>query len=330
LIKEAIRSGARQCKSCEILELSERTFQRWLKDTDREDKRKGSIRKVGNKLNDKEKEMIINTACSPEYRDFTPYQIVADLSSKSVYIASESSFYRALREKKLIKHRSMSKVSRKRQAPIERVATAANQLYSWDITYLSTNVNGIYYYLYLIMDVWSRCIVGWSIHESESSEYSEKLIEQTIKEQNATGVVIHSDNGKPMRNGNITSLFQRLGIISSYSRPRISTDNAYSESLFKTMKYRVNYPKRFSNILEAIDWVGNFVNWYNEEHKHSGIKYVTPAQRHNNTDVAILARRAGTYQEAKKKHPERWSRHTRDWSKETVVKLNSVGVINIS
>lgn len=310
-----------------MLSLSIRTYQRWKKDTTLEDKRKGSVRKVGNKLSEAEKEAVFAIACDPKYKDNTPHQIVAELASEGVYIASESSFYRLLREKDMIKHRSKSRFPASRKAPIERVATGKNQLYSWDITYLATEIKGIYYYLYLIMDVWSRYIVGWVVHEVESKVHSEKFLEATIKKHNAYGVIVHSDNGSPMRNGNIFSLFEKLEVTPSFSRPRVSTDNAYSESLFKTLKYKISYPERFESISEATNWVGDFVDWYNNEHTHSGIKYVTPKQRHTDADIEILEKRKRTYQEAKNSHPERWSKNIRDWSKETDVKLNSIGKI---
>lgn len=310
-----------------MLGLSIRTYQRWKKDTTLEDKRKGSPRKVGNKLSEAEREAVIRAACAPEYKDLTPHQIVAELASKGVYIASESSFYRLMREQDMIKHRSKSRVPVARKAPVERLATGKNQLYSWDITYLGTQVKGIYYYLYLIMDVWSRYIVGWSVHESESEIYSKQLLEETIKKHNAYGVVVHSDNGSPMRNGNVLILFQKLGVTASFSRPRVSTDNAYSESLFKTLKYQIDYPEKFDRIEDSIVWIGDFINWYNNEHTHSSIKYVTPKQRHTDEDIEILEKRKNTYTKAKKKHPQRWSKNIRDWSKETDVKLNSVGEI---
>lgn len=263
--------------------------------------------------------------CSlPEHVDLTPHQIVAKLASEGVYIASESSFYRVLREEKMLKHRSKSKEPVKRNRPFEKTATGINQVYSWDITYLRTDVNGSYYYLYLILDIWSRAIVGWTVKETENKEYAAALIEETVEKNNSHGVCIHSDNGKPMRNGTIDALYEKLGIIKSHSRPRVSTDNPYSESAFKTLKYQFDYPEIFTTIEEAINWVGNFVDRYNNKHTHSGIKYVTPNQRHTNKDVEILEQRKKTYQEAKKRHPERWTRGIRNREKETIVKLNSV------
>jgi putative transposase len=255
----------------------------------------------------------------------TAHQIVAKLASEGVYIASESSFYRVLREERMLKHRSKSKEPIRRNKPQEKTATGINQVYSWDITYLRTDINGIFYYLYLILDIWSRAIAGWSVKDSENKENAAALIEETIEKNNARGVCIHSDNGKPMRNGTIDALYEKLGIIQSHSRPRVSTDNAYSESLFKTVKYQPNYPEKFSTMEESLNWVGGFVDWYNNEHTHSGIKYVTPNQRHTDADVAILERRKRTYEEAKNKNPQRWRGKIRNWDKETFVKLNSVG-----
>jgi putative transposase len=291
------------------------------------DKRKGCNREVGNKLTESERAEIISVICSLEYVDLTVHQIVAELASKGVYIGSESSIYRILREKKLQKHRSKSREPVKRSKPPEKIATCPNQVYSWDITYLSTKIKGIYYYLYLILDIWSRCIMGWTVKESESKEYAASLIKETVERNNAKGVCIHADNGSPMRNGTIDVLYEKLGIIKSHSRPRVSTDNPFSESMFKTLKYQINYPEEFTSIEEALNWVGKFVDWYNNEHTHSGIKYVTPIQRHTGDDIEILERRKQTYKKAKEAHPERWSKGVRNWEKETVVKLNSVGNI---
>ncbi len=323
-IEETRKKGVSQKASCEMLGLSMRTYQRWQKDT--KDKRKESKRKVANKLSDSEKEAVMSVACSAKYKDNTPHQIVAKLATEGIYIASESSFYRILREREMMRHRSKSKVPVRRKKE-ERIATGRSQLYSWDITYLHTNIKGMYYYLYLIIDVWSRYVVGWEVHESESSEYSVKLLETTLIKNNGEKAIVHSDNGSPMRNGNVISMFQKLGVTASFSRPRVSTDNAYSESMFKTLKYQIKYPEKFESIEEAINWVGNFVNWYNTEHTHSGIKYVTPEQRHTDADIKILERRQATYEAAKAKHPERWTGSTKDWTKETNVTLNSVGKI---
>ncbi len=176
------------------------------------------------------------------------------------------------------------------------------------------------------MDVWSRKVVGWAIHEEESAEHSAKLIRaayarEGIKENE---LVLHSDNGGPMKGSTMLATLQRLGVISSLSRPSVSNDNPYSESLFRNLKYRPQYPQHgaFSSLKDAWVWVESFVAWYNTEHRHSSIRFVTPQQRHEGLQETILSNRRRVYQEARKRNPRRWSKQTRNWSPVEVVRLN--------
>ena len=203
--------------------------------------------------------------------------------------------------------------------------TAPDQLFSWDITYRPTPTKGIYFYLYLFMDIFSRKIVGWQVHDVESSELAGEVIRDICKRENIAPnqVVLHSDNGSPMKGATMLATLQTLGVMPSFSRPAVSNDNPYSESLFKTMKYRPVYPRKaFANILAARQWVGTFVAWYNHEHRHSGIAFVTPAQRHAGLDGDLLRQRVKVYEAAKAQHPERWSGATRNWNPVSIVHLN--------
>ncbi len=210
--------------------------------------------------------------------------------------------------------------------PREYVATGSMQVAAWDITYLRSLVRGMFFYLYLVEDVWSRMIIGWAVHEFESAELAAALVERIRREtpgHDLRGWVLHSDNGNPMKGATMLATLQRLGVVSSFSRPSVSDDNAYAESLFRTMKYRAKYPSAgFATVEDASRWVRDFVAWYNEEHQHSGIGYVPPAARHAGEDLAILAARRTTYAIARSKHPERWARHTRAWSRPETVTLN--------
>jgi len=224
----------------------------------------------------------------------------------------------------MLQHRSASR-PRKHAKPKELIAAGPNQLWSWDITYLLTTVSGIYFYLYLFLDVFSRKIVGWSVHPMESSEYAANLVKQVyLDESIAEGeVTLHSDNGSPMKGATMLMTLKKLGISASFSRPSVSDDNPFSESLFKTMKYRFDYPSMpFNQIEDAVEWVEQFVKWYNYEHCHSAIKFVTPAQRHTGMDKAILAARQVAYEAARQRNPERWSGATRNWDYISTVKLN--------
>lgn len=326
-INEAIQSGARKYKACETIGISLRTIERWEKDNIG-DKRGMVEREPANQLSEEERQKIVQICCSERFRELTPNEIVPILAEEGVYIASESTFYRILREENLLAHRAESKSAQKRSKPPELKADGPNQVWSWDITYLLSNIKGKYYYLYMIEDVWSRAIVGWEIHENESSELASVLMDRLAVEKNIEGIRLHSDNGPPMKGATMLATLERLGVVPSFSRPRVSNDNPYSESLFKTLKYIVGYPKSFSTIENARKWVQGFVDWYNNEHRHSGIKYVTPMQRHSGEDKIILEKRKQTYKKAKANNPGRWSGKTRDWDWIETVKLNPENIQN--
>lgn len=294
-----------------------RTCQRWTETGKvRGDGRADAIRPVPrNKLTDTERERIVTTMQLPAYKDLPPSQVVPALADKGEYLASESSFYRVMHDVKQQNHRGRSKAPESR-APATHVATGPNQLWCWDITWLPGSVKGFYYYLYLILDVFSRKIVGWEIHESESSEQAAALVARThLREKVGTKpLVLHSDNGSPMKGASLMETLYRLNVVSSYSRPRVSNDNAYAESIFKTCKYRPDYPsKGFSDITAAREWVLKFVHWYNYQHKHSGLKFVSPIERHQGMDEKIFEQRDAVYAAAKARNPHRWSGNTRNW-----------------
>src|SRR5690242_14254629 len=195
-------------------------------------------------------------------------------------------------------------------------AAGPNQVWSWDITWLPTTVRGQYLYLYLVMDVWSRRIVGWTVEQREGADVAAALIRRACTDGNVDplGLVLHADNGQPMRGSTMVATLQSLGIIPSFSRPHVSDDNPYSEALFRTLKHTPAYPRLpFASIVSAQRWVDRFVHWYNGEHRHSAIRYVTPDQRHTGREHHILSRRHQLYQLARKSHPERWTRTTRNW-----------------
>ena len=338
LIQEAVHSGARLFKACEELGISKRTFNRWKSDTEDSSLKYIDRRTIckrpepANKLSREEKKSILDVMHSKEYAELPPSQVVPRLADQGIYIASESSFYRVLREAGEIQHRGYTKPPVRREISTH-VATAPNQVWMWDITYLNGPIKGTHYYLYLISDLFSRKIVGWEVWEEESAEHASELIRRTtMLEKIATGdgvLVLHSDNGSPMKGATMLETLYALGIIPSNSRPRVSNDNPYAESIFKTLKYRPNYqPKGFSSLAEARRWVQHFVNWYNTEHKHSGINYVSPAERHKGEDKEILEKRKQVYEETKAKHPERWSKETRDWTLTEKVYLNPERMAN--
>ncbi len=324
LIDEARLAGARQSQACKIIGISGRTLQRW-RQGDTPDGRIDANHAPANKLTEMEKQRIIQTANKPEYADLPPSKIVPKLADKGVYIASESTFYRVLNAANQLQHRQKAKPDRQVKKPRALTATGPNQIYTWDITYLPTQVKGIFLYLYLVMDIYSRKIVGWQVHDEESSTLASDLMTDICQREGVLPdqVTLHSDNGSPMKGATMLATLQELGVIPSFSRPSVSNDNPYSESLFRTLKYRPEYPERpFSNLLSARGWVQGFVNWYNFEHLHSAIRFVTPAQRHRGEDIEILAKRKRIYEQAKLKKPERWSGEIRNWNPVTHVYLN--------
>jgi transposase InsO family protein len=214
-----------------------------------------------------------------------------------------------------------------KREPPTHIATAPNQVWTWDITWLDAAVKGQYYKLYMIVDIFSRYIVSYEVWETEKAEYAEELIKKAVLTQEIQGrpLVLHSDNGSPMKAATFLATLEKLGIQSSFSRPRVSNDNPYSESLFKTMKYRPKYPfGGFSSIEEARQWVEAFVSWYNLTHLHSGINFITPYQRHYGLDKKILENRKKVYEGSKARHPSRWSGNIRDWTLPEVVALNPI------
>lgn len=328
LINIAIESGARLWKACKELGLSKRTFNRW-KETDSEfiDKRTICERpEPANKLSRVEKEKLLDVVHSEEYAELPPSQIVPRLADQGIYLASESSFYRVLREANEMKHRGLSKPPVKRPITTHS-AIAPNQVWMWDITYLNGPIKGKHYYLYLISDLFSRKIVGWEVWEEESAEHASELIKRTTMLEKVASkqnvLVLHSDNGSPMKGATMLETLYSLGIVPSNSRPRVSNDNPYAESIFKTLKYRPNFqPKGFRALTEARLWVQRFVTWYNNEHKHSGLNFLSPVDRHNGDDKEIFKNRIAVYEAAKSKHPERWTKDIRNWSLEDKVFLN--------
>ncbi|PPK45566.1 transposase InsO family protein [Clostridium algidicarnis DSM 15099] len=327
LIKEANENGARLIPSCEVCGISKRTFERWRKGgTVNEDKRKSCIRpEPKNKLSKSEYQSVLNTVNRPEFADLPPSQIVPALADRGIYIASESTFYRILRAENMQHHRRNTKAPERVKMPTTHIADGPNQVWTWDITWLNTYTRGIYYKLYTIIDIYSRKIVGWEVWTEETGELASELVERTLLLEKAKGkpLVLHSDNGAPMKSYTLKSKLEGLGVLSSYSRPRVSNDNPYSEAHFKTMKYRPGYPQDgFKSIDDAREWVSAFVYWYNNEHYHSGIKFMTPSSRHSGQTMKIIANRKKVYESARKLNPLRFNKGIRNWEPAETVALN--------
>lgn len=324
LLDETVQAGARQAKACDLLGLDVRTVQRWRRKGIGEDCRAGPKSPPANRLSDQERRNIVAVVNLPEHRDLSPKQIVPKLADEGRYLASESTIYRVLGAEGLLHHRERSRPPAHHK-PRELRATAPNQVWTWDITYLRSPIKGIFFYLYVVVDVFSRKIVGHAVHAEESAELAKELVAAACAREGVQPdqLVLHQDNGSAMRSGTFLALLQCLGVAASFSRPGVSDDNPYVEALFRTFKYRPEYPSRpFASLAAARAFVHRFVAWYNTEHRHSGIRFVTPAERHAGQDREILAQRREVYEQARARNPERWSGCIRNWTRVDTVVLN--------
>lgn len=326
LIDEAVAAGARRHKACNVLGISCRTLRRWRGAEQLVDGRKGAHRRCPHALSEAEKQRILDVCNSTQYKSLPPSQIVPRLADQDTYYGSESSFYRVLREQAQDNHRGRAHAPRKVAKPKAWAASGSNQVWSWDITYLPSDIRGQFYRLYMTMDIYSRKIVGWEVHHEELAAYAAELMDKACQRHHIARdqLVLHADNGSPMKGATMLAKLQELGVVPSFSRPSVSNDNPYSEAAFKTLKYVPSYPgKPFKNIDEARQWVQRFVTWYNTEHRHSGIRFVTPQQRHEGNDHAILNARKAVYEAAKLAMPARWrGRAVRNWTPVGSVFLN--------
>ena len=328
LIDGAMAAGARQAAACAELGLNARTLQRW---TGPEGAICDDFRpfaqhpEPASKLSDVERDRIVAACSTPEFASLPPSQIVPRLADQGIWIASESSFYRVLRERGQNHRRGRARPATRRKPPTSFEAKAPCQVWSWDITWLPGPIAGAFFYLYLIVDIFSRKIVGWEVHDRETTEFAAQVLERAVWAERCltSPLVLHADNGSPMKGATMKSTMERLGVTASFSRPRVSNDNPFSEALFRTCKYTPNWPTRgFATILEARTWVQGFATWYNLVHRHSALRFVTPDERHRGEDRVLLANRHQVYELARSARPERWSGKTRNWQPVGPVWLN--------
>lgn len=331
IFQEARQLGVAAKAIADVIGISSRTLRRWGIAVEAygfsKDGRKGSAREVGHRFSEEERQEVLAVINNPKFADLPPAQIVAQLAEDYIYAASESTIYRIMREEGLLSHRGRSRPPRQpREAPVLE-ATGIHQVLAWDITLLAGPVKGQFYYLYMVIDVWSRRILGHEVHERESGELASEFFDRVCRDEGIgkdSATVLHSDNGAPMRSYTLAATMNRLGVRQSFSRPRVSNDNAFAESLFRTMKYHHSYPlSPFRDLASARAWADEFVNWYNNEHRHSGINYATPNQRHYGQAEAVSNARQETYKKARQRHPRRWAKNTRDWSQPEVVRVNA-------
>jgi transposase InsO family protein len=329
-IDVAHSAGARLHLACAIAGIDLRTVQRWKAHDGlvAGDGRPQAVRPVPrHALSQAERAELLRVANEPRFAAVPPARIVPMLADEGVYLASESSFSRVLRAQGQSAHRGRAKAPRAVRPPTTHIATAPCAVWCWDMTYLPASVIGLWFHLYLILDLYSRKIVGWEVHDSDDADHAAHLVRRTALAEGiaalSTKPVLHGDNGSTLKATTVLAMLHWLGVKPSYSRPRVSDDNAYAESLFRTAKYRPEFPtKGFADLDQARAWVAGFVQWYNVEHRHSGIRYVSPAQRHAGEDHTILTARHALYTKARERHPARWSGATRNWSPIGAVTLN--------
>ena len=329
-IDTAHKAGARLYKACEVAGIDVRTLQRWQAN---DGLVAGDLRPTAQRptpahaLSPDERLQVLQVANEARFADVPPARIVPILADEGVYVASESTFSRVLRDAGQAAHRGRAKAPRKTRPPTTHVAKAPRQVWCWDMTYLPATVAGRWFYLYLILDLYSRKIVGWEVHAEDDSDHAAHLVRRTAFAEGiatcATNPVLHGDNGATLKATTVLAMLHWLGVKPSYSRPRVSDDNAFAESPFRTAKYRPELSTDgFGDLDAARAWAARFTHWYNFEHKHSGIQYVSPAQRHASDDHTILEARHAVYLAAQERNPARWSGSIRDWTPAGPVTLN--------
>lgn len=258
-----------------------------------------------------EKQRILGELCSPRFCDAAPAQVFNTLLDEGTYLCSVRQMYRLLEDHALLSERRRGGHQRRGLHPVPVLeATGPNECWSWDISKLHGPSKGTYYFLYTILDIYSRYVVGWTLATRESATIAHDLIRSTCEREDVAPeqLTLHADRGSPMIAGSVAELLHDLGVTKSHSRPRVSNDNAFVEAHFKTLKYRPDYPERFENLQAARMWCRQFFAWYNHQHYHSGIAYLRPADLHAGREPQILEKRQTVLDQAQAAHPERFAR----------------------
>ena len=259
------------------------------------------------KLSDTEEAVVLGVLCEERFVDVGVAEIYATLLDEGTYLCSQATMHRILRDHQLAGQRRQRQPGEHHSKP-RVVATAPNMVWVWDISRLPGPVRGVFFYLYVIWDLWSRKAVGWCIHATETAAVAERLITVTATREHVHRhqLIIHSDRGAQMTAGTISELYDILGIRRSLSRPRVSNDNPHAEAGFKTLKYRPDWPQRFDSVADAESHCEIFFGWYNDEHHHSGIGLLTPSDRHAGNGTRINTARQAVLDDAYRRHPERF------------------------
>ncbi len=281
----------------------------WYRHRNRCGRPAGSIRRQPSprRLSDQERSEVLAALRSKRFVDKSPGEVHATLLDEKTYLCSERTMYRILGENGEVRERR-KQLRHPQYTKPELLATAPNQVWTWDITKLRGPVKWVYYYLYVLLDIYSRYVVAWLLADRESGAHAKRMIEQAYQQQNIEPgqVTIHADRGPAPAGKVVAQLLADLGLTKSHSRPHVSNDNPYSESQFKTMKYRPEFPNRFGSQLDALGFCRVFSRWYNTEHRHSGISMLTPEVVHYGQAADVLAQRHQVVLSAYEAHPERF------------------------
>lgn len=264
-------------------------------------------RRVPRRLGDEERERVRSVLDSPAYVDQPPAEVYGALLSAGTYLCSVRTMYRVLAEASEVRERRAQRRHPPRAVP-RLVATAPNQVFTWDITKLAGPFAGVFYYAYVMIDLFSRYVVGWLVAERETAALAERFVADTLVARGVdpTALTIHQDRGAPMTSGAMAQLCATLGVTQSFSRPRVSDDNAFSEAQFKTLKYQPDYPDRFGSPLHARGYLEAFFGWHNDAHHHEGLALFTPADVYFGRIGEVAARRQAALDAAFAAHPERF------------------------
>jgi putative transposase len=260
-------------------------------------------------LSDQERRQVLDVLHSRPFADKAPAEVYATLLDQGEYLCSIRTMYRILDDHQEVRERR-NQLQHPHYSRPQLVATAPNQVWSWDITKLLGPAKWTYFHLYVILDIFSRYVVGWMLASRESEHLAERLIRETVVNQRVVGdqLTIHSDRGPSMRSQTVAQLLATLGITKSHSRPHVSDDNPFSESQFKTLKYRPEFPDRFTSIEHGLEFCGEFFHWQNHEHHHWGLGLLTPATVHYGQADTVLAARQAVLNAAHAAHPDRFVR----------------------
>ena len=290
-------------RASDVLSVPRASFYRWRSPPQERTPRPSPPRA----LSPQERQEVLATLNSEEFSDRAPAEVYATLLDREVYLCSVRTMYRVLEKRGEVRERRDQLRHPAYKKP-ELLATGPNQVWSWDITKLLGPVKWTYFYLYVILDIFSRYVVGWLVAEEESAALAKKLIAETVEKQGIEPgqLAIHADRGSSMTSKDVAFLLADLGVTKTHSRPHVSNDNPYSEAHFKTLKYQPEFPERFGSIEDARAFCRAFFDWYNRQHRHSGIAMMTPHDVHHGRADEIAVRRGAVLALAHQRHPERF------------------------